>query len=641
MKTASASASAMRAHGRAIFRTHSGLPSYIQEQQRRLEAAITRAGLEDKVPHLLGSISDDRGRVDDPFELFVLGEGKFGKSTLVNALLGYRIAPTDLTPKTWCFNRYVATSSPLSSVRIFVSEELRQRQDCSHLHRWLGKPVGSFRSLDEYHVSTDDALHLAEEEEQRVRATLNRPDAYWSPIMEMEWTVPADRAIVPGIRLVDTMGINQDVATPKSHRHYLRWQYERADAVLWLVSYDRLNAEATRQQLLEARRYSKVVYLLLTRWDKAVNRDDLLARAEELYGNLCTAILPISALAALAAQGLLTEPSSRDEREFAARCRRMAPEDIRKLSGFEALSEALQRFLDGRQRIVRNVQMYSALRQKDREFRRVAIQAREDARENMALYAELQTRLGQAHQCCIELVGSRIQEASDRFTRQIEKGLALIHYDNRHEARSLLGADKIIGDFRALSHGTAEDIDRLFGEVVQWASEPTRCYRSSEFGPTGSVADVALTSSSTIPNVSVPRATVDLEIYDPTGFWAQVKIMALEIAAKTPIIGPMFEQALIEAKTNARARFVDEVRRAWLPKISGKTDEVRNHMLAQVELVNNQLMSDFAEQYERSGGDSAHQACIDRVSSVLDHPIVAPVLISVPLRLMRHYRWRN
>ncbi len=627
---------AMRAHARAVFSVEGGLPPYIQEQQRRLESAIDQAGLAGKLPHLLSSIVADRRRADEPFELFVLGEGKFGKSTLVNALLAYRIAPTDFTPKTWCFNRYVATTSPPPYVRVFVSEDLRQRQDAEHLHRWLRRPQGSFRSLTEYHVPPQDAEELADTEEQRVKATFNRSDAYWSPVMEMEWTVPPDGAIVPGIRLVDTMGINQDVAAPKAHLHYLRWQYERADAVLWLVSFDRLNAAATRAQLQEARRYSKVVYLLITRWDLANDKENLLARAQDLYGSLCTAILPVSALAELAAQGLLEQTAS-NERAFLARHGKLGADELHRLSGFDPLRNALQQFLDGRHLAIRHSQMYSALRQKGREFRQVALQVRDDAHANITLHEDLVKELKQARDDTLGLVQRTFNKASARWNKSVKKKLKKINFSNRHAVDSLMGTDTIDGEFRHLQAKVAEEIEKRFAEVVRWAASSDRCYRTSEFGPTGDVEDVALTASVGSPEVVRSVMALSLKRFSPEPPSSLLDLIIGSLKNVWDRIQASFDSAYRERVVG---ELKQEIRDAWIPELERAGEEARSHYESQISSLFNQFSTDFSAQYERSGGDVAHRVAIERIDSVLGRTIVEPVLIAVPVRLMRHFRWR-
>ncbi len=627
-------ARARRAHFKALFGVESGLPSVIQIQHARLESAIRQAGLENKLAHLLNGIVADHTRWHEPFELFVVGEGKFGKSTLVNALLGDRIAPTDITPKTWCFNRYVATHSPPPYVRVFISESLRRRQDCRHLDRWLCHPREVAPDLVEYHVPREDAVSFADEEEQRVGATRGRPDSYWSPVMEMEWALTSDRAIVPNIRLVDTMGINQDGAATHAHRHYLRWQYARADAVLWLVSYDRLNAAGTRDQLREARRYSKIVYVLITRWDKAQDREALLARAQEHYGSLCTAVLPVSALAALAAQGLLDKPSSSDERSFIRRFRTLSKEELRNLSGFDALTQALQQFLDGRQRTIRNMQIYSALRQKSREFRRVAEQVRKDAIDNLELHRELQARTRQAYNDSKRIIAQSFGRSRHRLTETIERRLEKLTYNDISSVEDQMGTDRIDGQFRQLQRRVERQIEQKFASVVRWASSSERSYKASEFGPTGAVAEVIPVPSMSSLQVRSKVSTFSPSLFTPPEqrtLWEHV-LGWLHRLWRT--VNPVYQdQELKQVR--------EKVRDAWLSELNIKLGEAKEHLMSEADTMYDQLRNDIEAMFERAGGEVSHQITIDRISEVLNGPTVQPVLVLVPTRLMRLYDWRR
>ena len=52
--------------------------------------------LEDKLEDLLS-----------PLKIMIVGEGKSGKSTLLNALVGREVAQVNDEPKTWCINLYI------------------------------------------------------------------------------------------------------------------------------------------------------------------------------------------------------------------------------------------------------------------------------------------------------------------------------------------------------------------------------------------------------------------------------------------------------------------------------------------------------------------------------------------------------
>src|SRR5690606_41937506 len=65
----------------------------------------------------LGQLAEDLQR---PFVLFVVGMGEFGKSTLINALLGQRAAAMDALPKTWKIVVFTCTLPPgIAQVRTY------------------------------------------------------------------------------------------------------------------------------------------------------------------------------------------------------------------------------------------------------------------------------------------------------------------------------------------------------------------------------------------------------------------------------------------------------------------------------------------------------------------------------------------
>ena len=96
----------------------------------------------DAVAGGLVQLADDLGR---PFLLFVVGMGKFGKSTLINTLLGQRVAAMDALPKTWkidvfthtlpegvaevrTYQGHVERLSVDEAVRLIAEEEWRRDQ---------------------------------------------------------------------------------------------------------------------------------------------------------------------------------------------------------------------------------------------------------------------------------------------------------------------------------------------------------------------------------------------------------------------------------------------------------------------------------------------------------------------------------
>ena len=71
---------------------------------------VHQSGKADALNELTSDIQDDF------FTIVVLGEFKRGKSTLVNALLGERILPTDVLPETATINAIMYSETPMLSV---------------------------------------------------------------------------------------------------------------------------------------------------------------------------------------------------------------------------------------------------------------------------------------------------------------------------------------------------------------------------------------------------------------------------------------------------------------------------------------------------------------------------------------------
>lgn len=78
-----------------------------------------------------------------PFKIFIIGSGNYGKSTLINSLLGGDYAVTDIIPKTWKIDVYNKTT------------------DSNNVH--LHYKDGTTRT-----VNKKEAIHIIDEEEQRV-----------------------------------------------------------------------------------------------------------------------------------------------------------------------------------------------------------------------------------------------------------------------------------------------------------------------------------------------------------------------------------------------------------------------------------------------------------------------------------------
>lgn len=628
-------------HLRALLSHGNRMPESVIEQERRLEQRIRCSGISDRLAHLLAGVQDAESRGSEPFEIFVMGEGKHGKSTFINAILGQNVAPTDFLPKTWCFNRYIAVDQPNDYVRLFVDPRLLQEGGTSELSMALGEPVGQFRGLSEHRISRGLANEISLAEECRVAESLGSSKPYFSPVMEMEWAVRADAALLPGIRLVDTMGINQQLA-PASHLHHLKWQYERADAVIWLVTAEKIGAKELRKELLEARRYSKQLLLVVNKWDRMSEESKRRAmdRSEKEYGALVTAMVPMSALAAVVARQGLGQEQSDDERQWVRKHQAMSQADVLELSGIPELKKHLEQFLDGRQALTRNLQIYAALRQKGYEFRTMATTARSDAEANIELFEALQGKAREAKNLTESSISSSTRAMHSSALSRVRQGIQSVDYDSRDRARGLMQLDAINNDLRLLAQNEALAATGRYASILTWLATSARQYRESHFDATGRVADSIATLCTTKTDVRVEPGNVAWQVPDPTSLLQRVLIGIGDLLSGLPLIGGWIKEKVIEAKRNATLEIRKTLEQEVVPQVERLIENVREKLIEANRAVGTGLETDVAEQFEQAGGFDMHRQTIKTLDVALSGPAVEPLLVLLPVRMMRRLRWR-
>ena len=279
------------------------------EKSRLLAPVITL--LKEKEAQL-AQLADDLG---SPFLLFIVGMGKFGKSTLLNALAGSRLAAMDVLPKTWKIDIYEAAepgahvtirfrdgssgSYTVEEASIFLAEEERKREQSEHL---------IFQKFREESAKLPDSSAEAREELQRY---LKEKYLYISPVSEVHWPCQR-RGLLTSFRLVDTPGLWQDYL-PDDMRASLSDYYHKADGVIWVLDAQKISARKPRE-LMEGlqkaldrigKRTGNVV-AVLNRIDTVASADSrsverVVEEAYRLFGDLFSEIVPVSALQALKA----------------------------------------------------------------------------------------------------------------------------------------------------------------------------------------------------------------------------------------------------------------------------------------------------------------------------------------------------
>jgi len=639
-----------RRHLKAVFDAdgEGSTAKWLIEEKQRFADQIRRSGIKDKCEHLLNDTAD-LAKADAPFEVFVIGEGKFGKSTFINALLGYPVAPMDFLPKTWCFNRYIATIAPSSTVKVFVSPDFERRR--KDLRQWLKQPIGESRGLLVFEVPHSAADELIQYEEKifagavQHKTHIDDYSFYVSPIMEMEWEVPEDRAILRGIRLVDTQGINQ-LRQSRDHVHYLKWQFSRADAVIWMMSAERLNSSATREELIEAQRYSKRIILVVNRWDKIENPDRVRELCERLYADYVASIIYFSSVVALVAAypeaiHSLPGPAKADVAQI---CKKHgipnplhypeeAAQKLRYISGRDHLTQVLSKELTQKLRYIRNRTLYTTLKQQQHEFRSIAKQTIEEKYHNLETYQQLRQEVMQAyilnersvHQMYVTLKNSleAVRQRAQKLTYNDFGGDA-------HVLQTYLGFDT----FNTLLQSKIDEVSRQctqrYQQVVVTVGKKTAQYRDSEFDPLGRIAF----QQTWLPLEDV---TIKIEPQIPSTYLWIGRDFIHDILESIPILGDIFSGTR-ERKRNECASRVSGRAIGKVNEVTQFIQDLRQSLIQQLADVRDNMLKSVDSCFARFGGEHKLRYEIAAVERVLKEPAVRPVFVHLLLHAIKKRR---
>lgn len=304
-----------------------------------------------------------------PFLLFIVGMGKYGKSTLVNALAGQEVAPVDFLPRTWKIDIYEGSENgAYATLRYRDGRE--ERLDCAAAKQRIAEEEARRERSEQAFASEfrrrAGKLRTVEEKEELIRM-LRARILYRSPIQEVRWPCPR-KGIFRRFAIVDTPGLWQHERTGDP-REDLRDYYHKADGVIWLLDATKLTGRQAREMLNDLDRTLALVGTRRSNMLAVVNRMDLVrehpgaearvvAEIERRFAGVFDEIIPMSAReayqAACSGDPLLAERSGLRalldgiERRFASRAAEL--QILKKMDGARAylslLAQAVQAYKD-------------------------------------------------------------------------------------------------------------------------------------------------------------------------------------------------------------------------------------------------------------------------------------------------------
>jgi len=218
--------------------------------------------------------------LEEPLKFMIVGEGKSGKSTLLNALVGKEIAEVDDEPKTWCINVYRNTEAVPYVELIYAdgTEKVSIEQA-----KAISKRIGAVSHKQNGNISEKDAN-----------------------LREMRWHLKLDWPKAD-VMLIDTPGFDQvgkDAFCKTVSIDGLEGiQYEavdgfegiqyKADLLLWCFNVNSVGAEGVEKKLLNVPIDPSRIYGIVTKMDRIdeEQRDRVFKRNEQHYNKYVKQLL--------------------------------------------------------------------------------------------------------------------------------------------------------------------------------------------------------------------------------------------------------------------------------------------------------------------------------------------------------------
>jgi GTPase SAR1 family protein len=249
-----------------------------RERLQLLRDEAERHGFDEVVARIDSRLAD----LDEPLLVFVVGEGNFGKSTLINRLAGKNIAATARVPKTWRIDLY---------------------QGCDGKgERAVLKTISARQGAE---VPIDKAQRLCDEEETRMAASKRWDSELYQVSWYRDISWPRSDAA-----LVDTPGFSQlrldtsarilslyggdgiKLAIDEAFYSY----YYRADAVLWCFKATRLQDIDSLETLEKVAVEGKPIVGVVTHMDEVPKDrwDEILGEARRIFGEHVDQFVPFA-----------------------------------------------------------------------------------------------------------------------------------------------------------------------------------------------------------------------------------------------------------------------------------------------------------------------------------------------------------
>ena len=503
----------------------------------------------DKLNHHKKIIGHYISNSEQNINVFIVGEGNYGKSTLINAIVRGNVAKVNFLPTTWCVHRYIYGNDG-ALIYLATGEKLSK--------------------------SIDEAKEFLELEERKSKEN----KAYNSPLLQIDWSF-VEYEVLKYFTIVDTPGLAQirAILSERSIEEY----YYQADCVLWLIDANRVNSENTDTYLKQVSRFSKKIIGVINKIDNITveKRGDILNTAHKHFGQMLMTIIPVSAKMALSNLNNDQKYGESNVPELLKKAKEMFIKNFRK---------------------DKNIQFYHTMKLAFNESNQILNNEFDNQRTNLYLYEENLKTIGTAYESIMNKI---IIEAKTKYYGfyndiffQIRSRLTFGNAKHLLENELLLSS-RLNGNSDEIFSLVNKTRDKGYYDLLQILT--SKNYIDLIYKYDGSILSRdELTNLSNIQNIrrlEQIKIFISINITNWSKFWEGVG----DTLSGLPFIGEFFKE-VTEAKRNEKR---DKIIREIKPQVDNNWNNTERYIRCNISSVIGNLSESYKNQF------NAHFISID------------------------------
>lgn len=277
--------------------------SYVKEQEnesyefKNLEKGLHSTFLYNDTKARLIEYDKLKTDLEKPFKLFIVGSGSYGKSTLINSLLGGDYAESDSLPKTWKVDFYekradselvelhYKTDTKIQKVSKKKAREIIENEEkkVAESEKLIRKKLKAIKKENK-NISFDEA--------QEYKIKIENEYKYLPEINEVHWGV-TDAEILDNLILVDTPGLDQKNYSGNVIDDVESFS-DQSDGIIWMLNATTIDSRITTTAFSSIN--AENVIAVINKIDAVESKEAVVERASELYSDVFKSIIPYSAL---------------------------------------------------------------------------------------------------------------------------------------------------------------------------------------------------------------------------------------------------------------------------------------------------------------------------------------------------------